>query len=51
MDREMQEKLRNLRQRKFKPTVKHKPCFMDTQIKHTKANPGPNKYNTAGNLL
>lgn len=33
-------------QQKFKPTTKHKPCFLDEQIHPLTANPSPDKYKT-----
>ena len=36
-------------QKKFKPTVKHKPCFMDKQVEPYVENPSPDKYKTITN--
>ena len=36
-------------QRKFKVTVKHKPCYLDEQVSPFKPNPSPDKYKTITN--
>lgn len=36
--------MKKFKQGKFKPTCKHKPCFMDEFIKPIKDYPAPNRY-------
>ena len=46
LDRRYDDYKNKPKQKKFKANCKHKPCFMDEQIKPFVANPSPDKYKT-----